>query len=59
MKEYVEKERVISIAHKYCYTPDGRYCGPDDVKELYEELKAIPTSDVVEVVRCKDCVPRE
>lgn len=55
MKEYIERERVVDIAHGYCHTPDGRCCGPDDVVELYEELKAIPTVDAVPVVRCRDC----
>lgn len=48
MKEYVERERVVDIVHGYCHTTDGRCCGPDDVVELYEELKAIPAADVVE-----------
>lgn len=55
MKEYIEREKVIDIAHGYCHTIDGRCCGPDDVVELYEELKAIPTADVVEVIRCEEC----
>ena len=49
MKKYIEREAAVSMAHGYCHTKDGRCCGPDDVVELYEELKAIPAADVVEV----------
>lgn len=49
MKEYIEREKAVGIAHGYCHTTDGRCCGPDDVVELYEELKSIPSADVVEV----------
>jgi len=56
MKEYIEREAAVSMAHGYCHTTGGRCCGPDDVVELYEELKAIPVADVVEVVRCGECI---
>lgn len=55
MKKYIEKDKVVSVSYRYCHTVDGRCCGPDDVVELYEELKAIPAADVVEVVRCAEC----
>ena len=47
MKKYIEKEKAVGIAYGYCHTTDGRCCGPDDVVELYEELKAIQAADVV------------
>ena len=49
MKKYIERDAVVSTAYGYCHTIDGRCCGPDDVVELYEELKVIPSADVVEV----------
>lgn len=49
MKEYIEKDRAVSVSYMYCHTVDGQCCGPDDVVELYEELKDIPAADVVEV----------
>ena len=48
MAEYISREAVVRMAYGYCHTIDGRCCGPDDVVELYEELKAIPAADVVE-----------
>ena len=49
-KEYIEREKAVGIAHGYCHTIYGTVCGPDDVVELYEELKSIPAADVVEVI---------
>lgn len=49
MKEYIERDKAVSVLYRYCHTVDGRCCGPDDVVELYEELKSIPAADVVEV----------
>lgn len=51
MAEYIEREAAVNIAYNYCHTTDGRCCGPDDVVELWEELKAIPTADVAPVRR--------
>lgn len=44
MREYIEKEKAVGIAYEYCHTKDGKCCGPDDVVELWEELKAMPSS---------------
>jgi hypothetical protein len=37
------------MVHGYCHTIYGTVCGPDDVVELYKELKSFPAADVVEV----------
>ncbi len=48
-KEYIERDAVVRMVHGYCHTIYGTVCGPDDVVELYEELKSIPAADVVKV----------
>jgi hypothetical protein len=58
-KEYIEREAAIEYARllycKDCNSYNGvrcRACAFDDVMLLIED---VPTADVVEVVRCKDC----
>ena len=46
MARYIERSEVLRIATKY-----------HDLMLAYE-LAELPTADVVEVVRCKDCVHR-
>lgn len=39
----VEKQKVVQKVYDYCHTADDKYCGPDDVGELWEEMQAMPT----------------
>lgn len=51
-KKYLEKEVLINIMINGLF-PDKKIETPFDVLRAIEEA---PTADVVEVVRCKDCV---
>ena len=59
MAEYIEREALLVLLGKLFMEPpyqhDGEnyYCG---VAIARQEIEEIPTADVVEVVRCKDCV---
>ena len=60
MAEYIDKEKLLlSIHQAYCeecklpFTSDCRACWVDDMRL---EIADAPTEDVVEVVRCRDCV---
>ena len=60
MAEYIEREALIekiklkafnlSIMRSLCATQSARACD-----EIADEIAEMPTADVVEVVRCKDC----
>lgn len=50
---YVEKEKVLEIAKDKYYSDFHKSMA--DLTSLRELLEDTPTSDVVEVVRCKDC----
>ena len=54
---FISLDEVIEIATSYCPDDDGT-CekAGTDLREMLDELEAIPPADVVEVVRCKDCV---
>lgn len=49
MVEYITKEQAIEAAWVIELYNSER-------DELEEEIKALPAADVVEVIRCKDCV---
>lgn len=53
MKQYIERGAALGACCEACflYSADGEPCGCTEK----EALLAIPTADVVEVVRCKDC----
>ncbi len=51
---YVEKEKVLEIAKDEYYSDFHRSMA--DLTSLRELLEDTPAADVVEVVRCKDCV---
>jgi hypothetical protein len=55
MAEYIERMTAISVACKGCNKEFPN--DPCEPAECYiqQGLFAIPTADVVEVVRCKDC----
>lgn len=61
MAEYIEHEATYELARtNECYSDFRRSMA--DLTSLKELLDDIPTVDVVEVVRCKDCMwwyPRE
>ena len=49
--EYISREAVLSKSYSYLL-PNGDY-SPQVV--FASSIKSIPSADVVEVVRCKDC----
>lgn len=51
MAEYIEREDAINFVKKYTPTIDGE----TTMQCVETALKHAPASDVVEVVRCKDC----
>jgi hypothetical protein len=59
MAKYIDKEKLLLfMAEKYCVTctkidPMCTACLVDDMRF---EIADAPTEDVVEVVRCRDCV---
>ena len=54
MAEYIRREDVLSIINASIF--DLEYNSENIA--LQEAIKLIPTADVVEVVRCKDCIHR-
>ena len=50
MPEYIEREVAMEVIANVSF-----YLNPLCLKEQRKKIKAIPTADVVEVVRCKDC----
>ena len=58
MSEYIEREdaeRVLREYRNHCIE-SSCYTGAGVVSAIYDSFKNIPAADVVEVVRCKDCV---
>jgi hypothetical protein len=57
MAEYIKRMSAMTICERYsqhCFeTNDNR--GQDIADRIFDEITEIPTADVVEVVRCKDC----
>ena len=53
MSEYIEREAVLQHKRKMSGADFGGEFWDEAV--LCEDIKNIPTADVVEVVRCKDC----
>ena len=57
MPEYIKRMSAMTICERYiqhCFeTDDNR--GQDIADRIFDEITEIPTADVVEVVRCKDC----
>ena len=54
MPEYIEREAAYELARTNEYYSDFRR-SMADLTSLKELLEDVPTSDVVEVVRCKNC----
>ena len=60
MTEYIELKAAVDLAMQYCPDDDGACSKADrDIRELLDELEALPAADVVPVVRCKECKFRE
>lgn len=53
MAEYINREEVLEVEHRW----EGQFV-PSATAQLIDLINRIPTADVVEVVRCKDCVHR-
>lgn len=53
MAEYIEREAVEKYIESLYQPWEHRFQDRDNIKR---QLKRIPTADVVEVVRCKNCV---
>ena len=55
MTDYISRQAAIDEACKWCnieFSDEG--CEPSDC-EIKKRLINIPSADVVEVVRCRDC----
>lgn len=59
MDEYISREDILDIASQYCTDDDGSCSKADvDLREMLDEIEALPAADVQPVVRCKDCIER-
>lgn len=56
-KEYIEKEAVIRLIKTEGFNEKYDLGDPKDNVWFCEEVNRIPAADVVEVVRCENCVP--
>lgn len=57
MAEYIKRTDVMKICREYskhCFNSNDA-CGQDIADRIENDVVALPTADVVEVVRCKDC----
>lgn len=50
MADYIKREAVMKLFDKV-----GCYLNPKCLQRQKERIESIPTADVVEVVRCKNC----
>lgn len=50
MAEYIEREAVLKL-----FDGVGCYLNPKCLERQQEQIKQIPSADVVKVIRCKDC----
>ena len=58
--EYISRGAVLDIASQYCPDDDGNCSKADvDLREMLDEIEALPAADVLLVVRCKDCKYRK
>lgn len=57
MPEYIEREEVMKTARDGYHSDFGRSMA--DLTSLRELLEDTSVADVVEVVRCKDCIHYE
>ena len=52
---YIKKEPIIEFITKGLNNPDNSKAYGHDAIEILAEIEYTPTTDVQEVVRCKDC----
>ncbi len=55
MAEYISREKAIEAIMDLPNCPNG-YSDTYDKACIIGTLEEVPTADVVEVVRCKDCI---
>ena len=55
-KRYIDAEAFLKSEITRCRCVPLVGSGSDDYKNLQELLEETPTADVVEVVRCRDCI---
>ena len=62
MVEYISKSDAVLAAcrvlDKFGGCSMGLFCPDSGCREVREVVDSVPAADVVEVVRCKDCVHR-
>ena len=57
MLEYIERDKAIAICqshYEHCLKMHD-YSGDSVAYDIRANIQGLPTADVVEVVRCKDC----
>ena len=57
MAEYIKRTEVMKICREYskhCFNSNDAY-GQDIADRIEDDIVALPTADVVEVVYCADC----
>lgn len=55
---YIDKEKALSICQKYylhCLEMHD-FSGDSIADDIQTDIQNLPTADVVEVVRCKNCI---
>ena len=55
---YIKKEPITKFITDGLNNPDKSKAFGHDAIEILTEIEYAPTADVVEVVRCKDCIHR-
>ncbi len=55
MSRYIDADKFYVSQVARCWGEPIIGTCPSDNALLYDELQKLPTSDVVEVIRCKDC----
>lgn len=63
MARYIDREKLLELINEDCKykNPTNEYTkGCNEVCDwAIKTIKNIPTADVVQVVRCKDCIHRD
>ena len=54
-KEYIEREALLTVVKAVFHGTDPNGEEQHDVLKLHQIVREAPASDVVEVVRCKNC----
>ena len=64
MKEYIDRNKVLSLISRYSYTAsEPPIYDEDEIKlkllhRIYNEIELIPIDNVGEIIRCKNCKHR-